>query len=136
METPGQRVKWSGRTADHRERLPCFKGSSIELGDAANFDTGESFSVSAWINVPENLTSNATVVGRLDDTNGQQGWKLFVQGKSFGLQIVAKNPNGFIRVMANGTPVVPGNGTISPQCTTARASPAVCVFSSKDARKR
>jgi hypothetical protein len=71
--------------------------TELELGNLANFDAKSPFSVGSWVKLPADL-AKGTIVARLDDREGLQGWELFVQGKKFGLRIAAKEPVSEITV--------------------------------------
>jgi hypothetical protein len=100
-------LEW--RDGGHSGRAPVFsENTSSEIGNVADFDKSQPFSVASWVKMPSTLTVPATIVGRLDDRKGRQGWELFVQGRSVGLQIFGLNPNGFIRALTRGALVDAG----------------------------
>ncbi len=81
-------------------RAPAFtNGAHFDLGDLADFDREQPFSVAAWVNVPANLKDGA-IVARMDDRKGLQGWELFVQGKNFGVQLATAQPAGALRIVS------------------------------------
>ncbi|MEK0447368.1 MAG: hypothetical protein RLZZ399_2689 [Verrucomicrobiota bacterium] len=105
--TAKEPLEWrdGGRTG----QAPVLNANaSIELGDVADFDKNKPFAVAAWVNTPTLLATPGTIAGRLDDRKGRQGWELFVQGRSVGLQIFGLKPDGFIRTYTRGTAVEAG----------------------------
>ena len=88
-------------------KAPMFtNGSHFDLGDLANFDRDQPFSVGAWVNVPENAR-DATVVARMDDRKGAQGWELSAAGGKFSVQLSSASPAESIRAVTK-SPTVRG----------------------------
>ena len=84
---------------------PTFKkGSHLVVGEAGNFSTKQAFSAAAWAR-PDNLSGNGTIVGRMDDPKGAQGWTLFQTAKNFGVYIISKWPDDAIKVVTTKNPV-------------------------------
>ncbi len=89
-------------------RAPAFtNGSHFILGDLADFERDQPFSVGAWVNVPENARGG-TVVARLDDRTGTQGWELAVEGAKFAVQLAAREPAGTLRAATKANTVRAG----------------------------
>jgi hypothetical protein len=89
-------------------RAPAFSnGSHFKLGDLAAINSDQPFSAGAWVNVPAGLREG-TIVARMDDRQGMQGWELFVQASNFGVQLAAKEPVGNIRAITKNKVVRPG----------------------------
>ncbi len=89
-------------------RAPAFtNGAHFELGDLADFDRDQPFSVGAWVNVPTGFKEGA-IVARMDDREGLQGWELFVQANKFGAQIATAKPANALRVVSKNQTVRAG----------------------------
>ena len=89
-------------------RAPVFtNGAHFDLGDLADFDRDQPFSVGAWVNVPANFKEGA-IVARMDDRKGTQGWELFVQGNKFGVQLATAQPAGALRAVSKNVLVRAG----------------------------
>ncbi len=83
---------------------PTFKkGSHLVVGEAGNFGTKQAFSAGAWAR-PDKLEGNGTIVGRMDDPKGAQGWTLFHSGKNYGVYIISKWPDDAIKVVTTKNP--------------------------------
>ncbi|MGA0134822.1 MAG: DUF1553 domain-containing protein, partial [Opitutales bacterium] len=100
----GEPVEWKkdGKVG----AAPYFKnGSHLVLGDAGDFSTMQAFSAGAWVRVdkPEGVTG--TVLARMDDPKGAQGWSLFQSGRNYGAYIISKWPNDAIKVVTVGNKV-------------------------------
>ena len=99
-------IEW--RDGGKTGRAPAFtNGADFDLGDLADFDREQPFSVGAWVNVPANFKDGA-IVARMDDRKGLQGWELFVQGRNFGAQLASAQPAGALRVVSKNPTVRAG----------------------------
>lgn len=79
-------------------RAPAFSNNAhFDLGDLADFDRNQPFSVAAWVRVPANF-SEGTIVARMDDRQGLQGWELSVQSGKYGVQVASAKPVSALRV--------------------------------------
>ena len=87
---------------------PAFtKDSHLDLGNLGDFAQSQAFSVTAWVKVPAGA-KDGSIVARMDDRAGLQGWELFVQGKKFGLRLAAKDPVAELTVTSRRDGVVAG----------------------------
>ena len=87
---------------------PSFKkGSTLSIGELGNFDTKQPFSVGAWSRVAK-AEGSGTILARMDDPKGSQGWSLFQAGKSYGVYIISKWPDDAIKVVTAKPAVRPG----------------------------
>ena len=83
---------------------PTFKqGSHLIVGEAGDFSTKQAFSASAWAR-PDKLEGNGTIVGRMDDPKGAQGWTLFHTAKNYGVYIISKWPDDALKVVTTKNP--------------------------------
>jgi mono/diheme cytochrome c family protein len=83
---------------------PTFKqGSHLIVGEAGNFSTKQAFSAAAWAR-PDKLEGNGTIIGRMDDPKGAQGWTLFHAAKNYGVYIISKWPDDAIKVVTTKNP--------------------------------
>ncbi len=83
---------------------PNFKkGSHLVVGEAGDFSTKQAFSASAWAR-PDKLEGNGTIVGRMDDPKGAQGWTLFHTAKNYGVYIISKWPDDALKVVTTKNP--------------------------------
>ena len=83
---------------------PTFKqGSHLVVGAAGDFSTKQAFSASAWAR-PDKLEGNGTIIGRMDDPKGAQGWTLFHTAKNFGVYIISKWPDDALKVVTTKNP--------------------------------
>ncbi|MEO6785607.1 MAG: DUF1553 domain-containing protein [Chthoniobacteraceae bacterium] len=78
-----------------------INNAHFDLGDRAGFNSDQPFSVAAWVNVPADL-KEGTIVGRMDDRAGLEGWELFAQNKQFGVRLAAKKPAGVLTAISKG----------------------------------
>jgi hypothetical protein len=89
-------------------RAPAFtNGSHFILGDLADFERDQPFSIAAWVNVPEN-SRGGSIVARLDDRSGAQGWELYLDGTKYAVQLAAREPAGAVRAVTRANTVRPG----------------------------
>jgi len=87
---------------------PSFKkGSTLSLGDLGNFDTKQPFSVGAWARASK-AEGSGTILARMDDPKGSQGWSLFQTGKNYGVYVISKWPDDAIKVVTAKPAVRPG----------------------------
>ena len=85
---------------------PTFKqGSHLIVGEAGNFSTKQAFSAAAWAR-PDKLEGNGTIIGRMDDPKGAQGWTLFHAAKNYGVYIISKWPDDAIKVVTTKNPAL------------------------------
>ncbi len=69
----------------------------VDLGDTANFDTGDSFSYGAWVNArPGN--GGSAVISRMNDGNAYRGYDLYVAGDRVFAHIINTWPSNAIKV--------------------------------------
>jgi mono/diheme cytochrome c family protein len=87
---------------------PSFKkGSHLVVGEAGDFGTKQAFSVGAWTRV-DKAEGAGTILARMDDAKGSQGWSLFQSGKNFGVYVISKWPDDAIKVTTSRNPVRAG----------------------------
>ena len=83
------------------------KNATLEIGEVANFNTMQAFSVGAWIRTPK-LDSAGAIVARMDDANKAQGWSLFHTSRNFGAYIISRWPDDAIKVTTTAVTVRQG----------------------------
>ncbi len=62
-------------------------GAAVEIADAADFESDQSFSYAAWIKLSPN-DSQGAIASRMDRANGYRGWDFWVQGRRVGTHII------------------------------------------------
>ncbi len=62
-------------------------GAAVEIADAADFESDQSFSYAAWIKLLPN-DSQGAIASRMDKANGYRGWDFWVQGRRVGTHII------------------------------------------------
>lgn len=104
IKTNGK-IEWDA--AGKFGKAPKFTSSAnIELGDIAPLNHDQPFSIAAWVNVPADF-KDGTVIARMDDRSGLQGWDLFVYYGKFGAQLATAKPAAQIKITTK-TKVVRG----------------------------
>ncbi len=77
-------------------KAPQFtNGVHFELGDLAAINHDQPFSVGVWVNVPADF-KEGTVVARMDDRSGLQGWELYLQSNRYGVRFATAKPKALI----------------------------------------
>jgi hypothetical protein len=70
--------------------------TTLNLGDAGDFDKDAGFSYGAWVRVSK--AGDAGILARMDVTNDYRGWDLYQNGKKFSVHIVSKWPDNALKV--------------------------------------
>ena len=93
----GEPVTWN--KAGKIGPAPVFKqGSHLVVGDAGDFGTKQAFSAAAWIKA-DNVEGTGTIVARMDDPKGAQGWSFFRSGRNLGVYVISKWPDDALKVV-------------------------------------
>jgi mono/diheme cytochrome c family protein len=93
----GEPVTWN--KAGKIGPAPAFKqGSHLVVGDAGDFGTKQAFSAAAWIKA-DNVEGTGTIVARMDDPKGAQGWSFFRSGRNLGVYVISKWPDDALKVV-------------------------------------
>ncbi|MGE3313360.1 MAG: DUF1553 domain-containing protein, partial [Limisphaerales bacterium] len=96
VPTEGE-VRWS--TNGHRgSSLHFEKEGTVNLGDVADFDLGQPFSVAAWVFVPPSYNESAAIVARMDEDADHRGWDLWIQQGQFATHLVHRWPDDAVKV--------------------------------------
>ena len=69
----------------------------VDLGDVANFDSGDAFSYGAWINVRPGNRGSA-VISRMNDGNAHRGWDLYLAGDRVIAHVINTWPSSALKV--------------------------------------
>ncbi|TCO92761.1 cytochrome c [Chthoniobacter flavus] len=85
--------------------LVVDKGSTLDLGDVADFERTQAFSVSAWVHV----TGNGSLISRMDVAKGYRGWDINIKDKEILVYLVNKWPENSILVTTQGAPLRPND---------------------------
>jgi len=70
--------------------------TTLNLGDAGDFEKDTGFSYGAWVRVSK--AADAGVLARMDVTNAYRGWDLYQNSKRFSVHIVHNWPDDAIKV--------------------------------------
>lgn len=86
------------------------KGSSFALGQHGNFEKNQAFSYGAWAKSTKKTGSrlNASIIARMDQTNGHRGWDLWQEGTSLGVHLIDSWDGNAIKVITERGVVTPG----------------------------
>ena len=74
------------------------QGAVLEVPDAGDFDTKQSFSYSAWVKLPANDGSGA-IFARMNDDDNFRGYDLWVEGRRIGAHIIHQWPANAVKVV-------------------------------------
>ena len=78
--------------------LQFSKTASLDLGDLANFERDQPFTVSAWVFVPGAEVNAGSIIARMDVAHGDRGWDLNVRSSEMQVYLVNKWPDDAIVV--------------------------------------
>ena len=78
-------------------------GAFLELGELA---PKAPFSLGARVKVSQN-SKDGTILGRMDDSAGLQGWELFVQAKKVGFRIASKAEKSEVTILSKKAVLTP-----------------------------
>ncbi len=70
--------------------------TNFELGDLARFESDQPFSFGGWIK-PVSKKNTGTILGRIDQANGDRGWDLWQNGNAFAVHLVSDWPEQAIK---------------------------------------
>ncbi len=85
------------------------KTNSFLVGDVGDFDSGEAFSLGAWVLVPEEFKGEGVVMARMGGKEEHyRGWEFFVRDDRFGVAIVNRRPSISMRVRSQEKSVTKG----------------------------
>ncbi len=92
-------IRWSDKDQGHAGPALHFeKDSSVELGEAGDFDLGQPFSAGAWVYVPPSYNESAPLLARMDEAADHRGWDLWIQQGQFATHLVHKWPDNALKV--------------------------------------
>ncbi len=75
------------------------KDNNFLLGDVADLDGKQPFSVGAWIRLPEDFKGEASIVARMGGEEEKfRGWDLWVKDQEFGLNLVHRLGNAGLTI--------------------------------------
>ncbi len=103
--TPREGFDWT-LSRDGRPAFTVKAGFSPELADVGDFDRDSSFSVSAWLWLPQGNTSGA-VLARMDTGNAFRGWDLWLEGGRIAMHLINSWPTDALKVVTR-QPLAPG----------------------------
>jgi hypothetical protein len=87
-------IKWTaGKVGD---AIQFADSNYVNLGQIADFDTKEQFSVGAWLNSPPNVAGG--VLSKLHSKEAYQGYDIFVHNGTISVHIVSNWPKNAIKV--------------------------------------
>jgi hypothetical protein len=96
---------WSpGEITD--KALTAKAKTPLEIAEAGDLDSQQSFSYGAWIKLPGNVGSGA-VMARMDDGNNYRGWDLWIQNDRPAAHLINHWPDNAIKVISRA-PLKPG----------------------------
>ncbi|MFN9268866.1 MAG: DUF1553 domain-containing protein [Planctomycetaceae bacterium] len=72
----------------------------VELGDIADREKDQPFSISAWIKIPSGNAFGA-IVARMDNSRDFRGWDFWLENGRIGTHLVSKWPEDAFKVTAN-----------------------------------
>lgn len=84
--TLSDKITWKPGNAGS-QAIEVTGGAATELADVGDFESDQSFSFAAWINLKPN-DSQGAIASRMDRANGYRGWDFWVQGRRIGTHII------------------------------------------------
>jgi len=95
----GAELSWTpGKTGS---ALKVAKGLGLNLGDVANFERNQAFSISFWVNAPMD-SAGGSVVAKMDVAKNYRGWDVNMKGADLQVYLVNKWPEDSILVSTAG----------------------------------
>jgi len=73
------------------------KGSTLNLGNVADFESNQAFSYGAWIKLPK-AEGTGTILSRMNSAEGNRGYDLQQQGKNLAVHIANNFPENALKV--------------------------------------
>jgi hypothetical protein len=83
---------------DGKQSAYLSGGGVLEVADAGDFDSDQSFTCAAWVKLPSN-DSNGSIVARMDDKNHFRGWDLWIENRRIGMHFVHAWTENAIKVV-------------------------------------
>jgi hypothetical protein len=74
------------------------EGGTVEIPEAGDFDTKQSFSFGAWVKAPSRSQTGA-IFSRMDNTKDYRGWDLWYEGGKLGTHIIHNWPENGLKVV-------------------------------------
>ena len=74
--------------------------NAVVLGDVADFERDQPFSIAAWVKSTGG-GANGSLVARMDDRSDYRGWDLWLEGGRLGMHLVSKWPSDAFKVVTN-----------------------------------
>lgn len=96
--TLSDKVAWKPGSAGS-QAIEVTGGAAAELADVGDFESDQSFSYAAWINLKPN-DSQGAIASRMDRANGYRGWDFWVQGRRIGTHIINSWSGDAIKVVS------------------------------------
>jgi hypothetical protein len=104
--TPNDGFAWeAGHTS--MKAFSLKTGGTVEVPEAGDFDTKQSFSYGSWVKFPAR-GQNGAIFSRMDNTQDYRGWDLWYEGGKIGAHIVHKWPENGLKVVTKN-PLNPAN---------------------------
>ena len=76
-----------------------LQGAACDIPEAGDFEVGQPFTCSAWINLPANDGYGA-ICARMDNDNQYRGWDFWMQQRQVGMHLINAWPENGIKVVA------------------------------------
>ena len=90
---------------------PVFEAKdAINLGGDGAFEHGDSFSLAAWVYLPEKMEGEGTVIARMDtEENDHRGWSFYVKDGEFGFYMIHSWPKVALKVRSRDGELTTGS---------------------------
>jgi mono/diheme cytochrome c family protein len=96
--TAGADPVWeAGNVAD--KAFQRTAGSAVEVPGAGDFEKDQSFTISAWVKLP-NANASGAIVARMDEAAMHRGWDLWVEQGKIGMHLVNRWPEDALKVVS------------------------------------
>ena len=91
-------VKWVDGPVSKAVHL---EDNAITISSAPSFESDQAFSYGAWLNIPHR--SNAGLISKIDTSNQQRGFDLWLGGNKLSAHIISKWPQNALKVTTKNT---------------------------------
>jgi hypothetical protein len=81
--------------------------TTLDLGDAGDFERDQTFSYGAWVRVPTAGTYQS-ILARMDQADEFRGWDLFTHDRNYAVHLVHQWPENAFKVMTTENALRPG----------------------------
>ena len=96
--TLSEKASWKPGHAGSQS-IEVTGGAAVEIADAGDFESDQSFSYAAWIKLSPNDSVGA-IASRMDKANVYRGWDFWVQGRRVGTHIINAWSGDAIKVVS------------------------------------